>query len=86
MAKEGRKGNKGVSTSAALVGGLMIAALSFTAGVVGAGSHKVDGRSTTAATSIAQSRVGTVEERVPTDQGVMQQRVPGHSECDLQLN
>lgn len=86
MAKEGRKGNKGVSASAALVGGLMIAALSFTAGVVGAGSHKVDGRSTAAATSISPSRVSMVEERAPSDQGVSQQRVPGHSECDLQLN
>ena len=86
MATEGSKGNKKVSASAALVGGLMIAALSFTAGVVGAGSHKVDGRSTVAATGISQGRVGAVEERVPSDQGVMQQRVPGHSECDLQLN
>jgi hypothetical protein len=86
MAKEGRKENKKVSASTALVGGLMIAALSFTAGVVGAGSHRVEGRSTAAATSISQGRVGMVEERVPSDQGIMQQRVPGHSECDLQLN
>ena len=86
MSKEGRKENKKVSASAALMGGLMIAALSFTAGVVGAGSHKVEGRSTVAATSISQGRVGAVEERVPSDQGFTQKRVPGHSECDLQLN
>ena len=86
MTKEGNRGSKKVSASAALIGGFMIAALSFTAGVVGAGSHRIAEHSTRAAVAATQGRVGAVYERGPSDQGLTQQRVPGHSECDLQLD
>jgi hypothetical protein len=84
MAKEEIKGRKQVSASAAFIGGLMIAVLSFTAGAVGAGSHKVGEVSSTVSAGRTYGEVGAVQ-RVPSDQGSMQ-RVPGHSECDLQLD
>ena len=85
MTKEGNRNSKQVSASAALIGGLMIAALSFTAGVVGAGSHRIAEHSTRAAVATTEGRVGAVDERGPSDQGFTH-RVPGHSECDLQLD
>lgn len=86
MAKEEIRGNRKVSASAAVVGGLIIAALSFTAGVVGAGSHRVGDRPATTSASLSQSGTGGVEARSPSDQGYTQKRIPGHSECELQLN
>jgi hypothetical protein len=84
MAKEEIKGGKKVGAGAAFVGGLMIAVLSFTAGAVGAGSHRV---SVTSGTVSAGSTSGQAfDARVPSDQGSAPQRVPGHSECDLQLD
>jgi len=78
---------KEVSGRAALVGGLIIATLSFSAGVVGARSHKPIERSNEAAIVRMETRAG-LEPRViqPADQGITERRVPGHSECDLQLD
>jgi len=76
-----------VSGRAALVGGLIIAALSFSAGVVGARSHKSVER--TEAPIVRTTTEGRLLEPGmirPADQGITERRVPGHSECDLQLN
>lgn len=83
MANEETK-RKEVSGRTALVGGLIIAALSFSAGVVGARSHKSVERSNEAPVV----RTTTEEPRMihSADQGVTERRIPGHSECDLQLD
>lgn len=80
--KETRR--KKVSGRAALVGGLIIAALSFSAGVVGARSHKPVERSSEAPIV----RTESLEPHMirPADQGIAERRLPGHSECDLQLD
>lgn len=76
-----------VSGRAALVGGLIIAALSFSAGVVGARSHKsVERSEVPIVRTTTEGRI--LEPRMirPSDQANTERRVPGHSECDLQLD
>jgi hypothetical protein len=71
---------------AALFGGLMIAALAFSAGVVGPRSRKpVE----SPAVRIETSSVGAAMEPRwinPSDQDIRERKVPGHSELDLQLD
>jgi hypothetical protein len=78
-----------VSGRAALVGGLIIAALSFSAGVVGARSHKpVESPAVRMETiSVGAGTYAMEPRRInPSDQDLRERKVPGHSELDLQLD
>ena len=80
---------KQLGTGTALIGGLIIAALAFSAGAVGARSHK-------AVESPAVRRRRPHSPPGPTraspagsarsDQDLSDRKVPGHSEPDLQLD
>jgi hypothetical protein len=74
---------------AALFGGLMIAALAFSAGVGGARSHKpVESAAVRMETSSVGAGSYAMEPRWinPSDQDLRERKVPGHSELDLQLD
>jgi hypothetical protein len=74
---------------AVLFGMLMTAALAFSAGVIGARSHKPVERPAvrTEATSVATGGQTTEPRWInPSDQDGRERKVPGHSECDLQLD
>jgi hypothetical protein len=85
--KETRR--KRIGGGAALFGGLMIAALAFSAGAVGARSHKPVGSPAvrTETTSVGAGTYATEPRWVnPADQDNREQKVKGHSELDLQLD
>jgi hypothetical protein len=79
---------KRLGGGAALFGGLMIGALAFSAGVVGAGSHKpAESPSVRTQTSSAAGTYAIEPRWInPADQDLRERRVPGHSELDLQLD
>jgi len=82
-------GRKQVGGRAAFFGGLMIAALAFSAGVVGARSHKpAESPAVVTETRSAGAVTDATEPRWinPSDQDSREQKVPGHSELDLQLD
>jgi len=74
---------------AVLLGMIMTAALAFSAGVIGARSHQPAGqpaiKTETSSVAVAPR---TTEPRwiTPSDQDGRDRKVPGHSECDLQLD
>jgi hypothetical protein len=68
---------------------LMTAALAFSAGVIGARSHKpAEHPAIRTETSSVATGAQTTEPRwiSPSDQDGRERKVPGHSECDLQLD
>jgi hypothetical protein len=74
---------------AALFGGLMIAALAFSAGVVGARSRKpVESPAIRTETTSVGAATYVMEPRWinRSDQDLRERKVPGHSELDLQLD
>jgi hypothetical protein len=78
-----------IGGQAAFFGGLMIAALAFSAGVLGARSHKpVDSPAVRTETSSLGAGTYAMEPRwiKPSDQDLRERKVPGHSELDLQLD
>ncbi len=86
-----RKTGKTVGAGSAVLGGLMIAALAFSAGFVGAKSH----RPADPKASEAVVRTATVPEVTQGveplsirawDREAAEHRLPGHSELDLQLD
>ncbi len=88
--REKEANRKTVGAGATVLGGLMIAALAFSAGVVGARSHRpADPR---ASEAVVQTRTSEVEQGVeplsirPSDGEATEHRMPGHSELDLQLD
>jgi hypothetical protein len=87
--RENETGRKRIGGGAALFGGLMIAALAFSAGAVGARSHR-PAESSAVRTETASVGAGTyaTEPRWvnPADQNNREQKLTGHSELDLQLD
>jgi hypothetical protein len=82
-----------VKGRAVLFGGLMLGTLAFSAGVVGARSHKpVELRPGAAVvqteTRSASAGAEAIEPRWinPSDQRKAERRLPGHPELDLQLD
>ncbi len=74
---------------APLLGMFLVAVLAFSAGVIGARSHKaVEHPAVAAETSSAAAEAQTTEPRWinTSDQDGRERKVPGHSECDLQLD
>ena len=88
--KEKEADRKTVGAGAAVVGGLMIAALAFSAGVVGARSHRpADARASEAVVQKTTPEVGQGVEPLSitaSDRKPNEQRMAGHSELDLQLD
>lgn len=82
-------GSKRAGGRAVFFGMLMVAALAFSAGVIGAKSHKpVEHPAVRTETSPVATGAQTTEPRWinPSDQDGRERKVPGHSECDLQLD
>jgi hypothetical protein len=80
---------KSLGGGSAIFGGLMIAALAFSAGALGARSHKpVESPAVVTQVSSASAVPNAIEPRWinPSDQDPRERKVPGHSECDLQLD
>lgn len=86
--REKTSGGKRIGGGTAFLGGLMIAALAFSAGVLGARSHKPaeSPAIATVATSAASSEAMEVRAIGSSDQNLREGKVPGHSELDLQLD
>ena len=89
--KEKEADRKTVGAGAAVLGGLMIAALAFSAGFVGAKSR----RPADPKASEAVVRITTTPESMQAveplsirtwDREATEHRLPGHSELDLQLD
>lgn len=89
-----KKRGKTVGAGSAVLGGLMIAALAFSAGFVGAKSHRpADSRASEANEAVARTVTAPevtqgVEPRSirAWDREATEHRLPGHSELDLQLD
>jgi hypothetical protein len=86
--REKEANRKTVGSGTAALGGLMIAALAFSAGFVGARSHRPAGPRASeavvqATTSVAQ---GVEPLSIRSDLESSEHRMPGHSELDLQLD
>lgn len=90
--KKSKKERKTVSRRATLLSGLLIGALAFSAGVVGAGSRRsVEPGQTGGLVRTETESTGALEQVeprwiAPSDQGKVDRRLPGHPELDLQLD
>jgi hypothetical protein len=88
--REKEANRKTVGSGAAVLGGLMIAALAFSAGFVGARSHRpADSRASEAVvrTTTAEAAQGVEPLSIrSSDRAMTEHRLPGHSELDLQLD
>ncbi len=88
--REKEANRKTVGAGATVLGGLMIAALAFSAGVVGARSHRpADQRASEAVVQTTRSEVEQGVEPLSirsSDREATEHRMPGHSELDLQLD
>ena len=88
--KEKEANRKTVGSGAAVLGGLMIAALAFSAGFVGARAHRpADLRASEAVVRTTTHEAAQGVEPLSirsSDRAATEHRLPGHSELDLQLD